>query len=509
MRGRELTRELERLGVGAKELTARLGLPPGRARGWKRGRVPRRWQRPVRWALWTLEGQRLWEHSGLPRCEWEPPRGRDGEVDLDAALRHGAGCPVCQERRRYVEERLGPMPSPGGILGWLGWIGDRLGWTDGSKGAAVASVAGGVGIALFHAALPILFFLAQGLILLETGPLWRAVGTFSVSLAGGAAGGYAHHVLRPVRARGGWRHYAAWVMAVWACLWGVLWTLTAAYYAVGRAVGGGAWEEVRAILAAPAWWIAFLLAAPLYGLFLARVARREGVFESPVAAGTPRPTRLIAGRKLRYGVVSLVCLLVAGQWVQGRLRESRTDRAIARLAARAEARPDEPAARHLLAWTLAREGRFERALSEYRAALDLEPDARLYRGLAYVLAGLGRFDEAVAAVDSAILLAPEVAEYHGYRATVLAYTGHYGQALPAARAAVLLDSTEATYWGLLGRLEYLGAMDHERALEAYERATRLDATYFRENPMDREIRDELREAARGGAGPAPAGEGPP
>jgi tetratricopeptide (TPR) repeat protein len=102
---------------------------------------------------------------------------------------------------------------------------------------------------------------------------------------------------------------------------------------------------------------------------------------------------------------------------QMRLAEDACTRAI-------EFNAKEATAYELRGYVYLQEQRFERAESDFRVALKLQPgNDQTLAGYAQSLSGLGKFDEAIVQFDKAIALAPRIAAYHSARCWAQAATG--------------------------------------------------------------------------------------
>jgi tetratricopeptide (TPR) repeat protein len=95
------------------------------------------------------------------------------------------------------------------------------------------------------------------------------------------------------------------------------------------------------------------------------------------------------------------------------------------------------------------DGQYERALADYRSALEEAPDhVHALQGLATALHKLGRRDEALAVYDEAIARQPEVGATYANRGILLDTMGRHEEALADYDKALALDPelAEGPHW---------------------------------------------------------------
>ena len=102
--------------------------------------------------------------------------------------------------------------------------------------------------------------------------------------------------------------------------------------------------------------------------------------------------------------------------------------------------PSDPWARMVSGLCLSTAGQHDRALSELKVALDLNPSFALgYVGLGWALLRAGRFAEATAATERALRLSP-IDSFSGFYTAIhglaLLAAQRFSEALPVLRASV-------------------------------------------------------------------------
>lgn len=115
-------------------------------------------------------------------------------------------------------------------------------------------------------------------------------------------------------------------------------------------------------------------------------------------------------------------------------------------------------------------GDFERAVSEYRKALALQPNAPLiYNRLGVAHAELKQYEAALAAYQHALVLSPLTAELHYNIGLVHLKQGNHDGACEAFKRAIALDTGSADAYTGLGEV-YLKQGNFEAAARAYQHA---------------------------------------
>ena len=119
-------------------------------------------------------------------------------------------------------------------------------------------------------------------------------------------------------------------------------------------------------------------------------------------------------------------------------------------------------------------GEFERAISEYRQAIALNPNSALiYNRLGVAYSELKQYDAALDAYQKALALSPMTTELHYNVGLVHLKQGNLRRALEAFKYAITLDTEwEDAYTGL-GEV-YLKQGNLGQAAHAYKQATRLN-----------------------------------
>jgi len=121
-------------------------------------------------------------------------------------------------------------------------------------------------------------------------------------------------------------------------------------------------------------------------------------------------------------------------------QEGRPERAVAEYEAALRIDPADAEARDDLGIALAAAGRTEEALAEFAESLRLAPDdPKTHNNLANTLAGQGRTAEALAEYAQAVRLEPRYADAHNNLGTALALAGRTDEAIAEHEEAVRLD----------------------------------------------------------------------
>src|SRR5262245_14736047 len=116
MKGTDLAAARQRLGLTVEELAAVAGVTPECITAWEASEVPAADALQLDRRLWFLEMNKTLSECPLPECEWtawwaaQPKTGTTVEGD-EVVHKHMEGCPVCQARMKYIQERLRPMPQ--------------------------------------------------------------------------------------------------------------------------------------------------------------------------------------------------------------------------------------------------------------------------------------------------------------------------------------------------------------------------------------------------------------
>lgn len=147
------------------------------------------------------------------------------------------------------------------------------------------------------------------------------------------------------------------------------------------------------------------------------------------------------------------------------------DEALTAYGAAVKARPDDPQLRIAYAEMLAASGKKDDALTELRAVQPGE-DSTLLAALATRFGRLKAFPDCIATLDKAIKLKPE-ADLHVRRGVCRHGFGDDAGAQTDYDAAIKLNANFAPAYYYLG--QHHAAKDKKRALEAYDKAQKLDA----------------------------------
>ena len=146
------------------------------------------------------------------------------------------------------------------------------------------------------------------------------------------------------------------------------------------------------------------------------------------------------------------------------LKSGRRTEAAAEYAQLLDVPGHETAAQVGLGDVMRAEGRFEDAVSHYRAALAREPaQVDPVRALAWSLTRLGRIEEAIASYDAALRHLPEDAVLHAGRADLLMLARRLPEAAEAWRAALARNPADVQAHMRLALIyEYMGQLDAAR-----------------------------------------------
>ena len=119
-------------------------------------------------------------------------------------------------------------------------------------------------------------------------------------------------------------------------------------------------------------------------------------------------------------------------------------------------------------------GEFEKAISEYKKAITLDPNSPIiYNRLGVAYSELKQYDAALDAYQMALALSPMTAEPHYNIGLVYLKQGDLARAAEAFKRAIAIDTKwEDAYIGL-GEV-YLKQGNLEQAVRAYKQATRLN-----------------------------------
>ena len=119
-------------------------------------------------------------------------------------------------------------------------------------------------------------------------------------------------------------------------------------------------------------------------------------------------------------------------------------------------------------------GEFERAISEYRKAIALNPNSPIiYNRLGVAYSELKQYDAALNAYQKALALSPMTTELHYNVGLVHLKQGDLPRALEAFKRSIAIDTEWGDAYTGLGEV-YLKQGDFGQAVRAYKQATRLN-----------------------------------
>jgi len=123
----------------------------------------------------------------------------------------------------------------------------------------------------------------------------------------------------------------------------------------------------------------------------------------------------------------------------------------------------------------AQSGDLEKAVAEYQAVLEIEPDnVSAMTNLGVVYYQMGKLDEAVAQYKKALEIAPNDADIHSNLAAAYVQLGRMERALDEYRTAVDLKEDLAEAWFGLG-VVHMQLGHKEEAIQAFENFQKWDS----------------------------------
>ncbi|MGP6220751.1 tetratricopeptide repeat protein [Caldiplasma sukawensis] len=119
-------------------------------------------------------------------------------------------------------------------------------------------------------------------------------------------------------------------------------------------------------------------------------------------------------------------------------------------------------------------GRYEEAIKEFNAAIELNPkDPDYHNNKGIALESLGRYEEAIKEYNAAIELNPKYPDYHNNKGIALFKSGRYEEAIKEFDAAIELDPKDPDYHNVKGfALKKLG--EYEEAIKQANMAIKLN-----------------------------------
>ena len=119
-------------------------------------------------------------------------------------------------------------------------------------------------------------------------------------------------------------------------------------------------------------------------------------------------------------------------------------------------------------------GKFERAISEYKKAITLNPNSPIiYNRLGVAYSELKQYEAALDTYQKALALSPMTAEPHYNIGLVCLKQGDLSRAAEAFKRAIAIDTEWEDAYSGLGEV-YLKQGDFRQAVRAYKQATRLN-----------------------------------
>lgn len=124
------------------------------------------------------------------------------------------------------------------------------------------------------------------------------------------------------------------------------------------------------------------------------------------------------------------------------------------------------------------QGELAKALAEYQAAVELEPDdPQTHSNLGAIYIDLGQSDDAIAELEKAISLDPEYAAAHSNLCGAYAGQANYNEALAECDKAIKLDPNYANTYNNLGFI-YLNQNNVDGAVDVFKKTIQLDPEHY-------------------------------
>lgn len=265
----DLRRTRRELDLTVEELADRSGISAPLLRKWERtGEVPRSDRKDLEWAVWEIRRDRALDESGLPECDWlQDHVDRDSEPDPELIADHMDECDLCAERAAFVEEHVGPPPT-----GLLARAVSRVAARVVELPAWIRSAVAGASVLFLWKGIAIVILLGAGLYWGNLQYVLGGLAALGVLALAGGAGGVAHHLTRPLRARGTAGYYASWIVTAYG---GVAAVMALGALAIALAGGEAVDEDIHFLVAEPTGWALSMAVGALLGLGLGVVMRPE------------------------------------------------------------------------------------------------------------------------------------------------------------------------------------------------------------------------------------------
>ena len=151
----------------------------------------------------------------------------------------------------------------------------------------------------------------------------------------------------------------------------------------------------------------------------------------------------------------------------------RADEALARIAAALKINPGDAGALVNYGNVLSLKSRFAEAVASYDRALDIRPDAEVFRNRGHALRGAGRLRDALASFRQALVLDPSDVQALYKQGDVLGEMGQTGEALACYDAVLALQPNHVEALNNRGYVWWLHRQDYARAIADLERALEL------------------------------------
>ncbi|MDH4135137.1 MAG: tetratricopeptide repeat protein [Anaerolineae bacterium] len=157
--------------------------------------------------------------------------------------------------------------------------------------------------------------------------------------------------------------------------------------------------------------------------------------------------------------------------------QGKFDEAIAEFQAAIELEPDDADAHRNLGTAYGEQGKWEEAAAAYEQAIELDPDfGEAYGDLVWPYIELGRLSEAIATGEKAIELTPDYAAAHNNLGVAYDKQGRLEEAIAEYQEATRLDPDDALAHNNLG-IAYKKQGRLDEAIAEYQEAIRLDPDY--------------------------------
>ena len=136
-------------------------------------------------------------------------------------------------------------------------------------------------------------------------------------------------------------------------------------------------------------------------------------------------------------------------------------------------------------------GKLQEAAEQFHNAVEMtEDNATALRDMGLVSMQLKKYDEAKSNLEKSIGYEPSLSAYSAL-AEILTKDGKFEESVAMSKKCLDIDSTSYVAWGNLGAGYLFIPGDHDKAIEAYKKATELAEISRKETPDDAHLLAEL------------------